>query len=114
MLGWLMLNLILLIVLAWDSSAKWAALQHSVEALACRLDDMEERSIEAQRQQRRDEVDMQETQESISRLTSKTSALQHRVETLTARLEQLKGPAGERENPKVRKAVDAFMSSFRA
>jgi hypothetical protein len=107
MLGWLMLVLVLLIVLAWDSSAKWAALQRSVEALTIRLDDMEEQHREAQEQRSRDGEAMQK---STWRLACRVAALQHRVEALTARLDMIEEPVGD--NPKVRTAVREFMSSF--
>jgi hypothetical protein len=107
MLEWIMLNLTLLIVLAWDSSAKWAAVRRSVEALAIRLDDMEERSLEVQERHVRDEEEMQE---SIWRLACRVAALQHRVEALNARLDMVEEPSGD--NPKVRTAVRAFVSSF--
>jgi phage shock protein A len=109
LLGWTMLFLILLIVIVWDSSAKWATLARGIKTLARRLDEMEERHTEVQELHRRDQEEMQG---SIWRVRCRVAALQHRVEALTARLDIIEEPAPTRANPKVKTAVRAFISSF--
>jgi hypothetical protein len=107
MLAWLMLILVLLIVITWDSCAKSLALQDSIKVLTGRLDDMEDRYMETQEQRR---ISEQEMQDSIWRLACRVAALQHRAEALTARLDVVEEPAGK--EPKVRTALREIVPSF--
>jgi hypothetical protein len=107
MLAWLMLILVLLIVITWDSCAKSLALQDSIKALTSRLDDVEERYMEAQEQHR---INEQEMQESMWRLACRVAALQHRAEALTARLDIIEEPTAK--EPKVRTALREVLPSF--
>jgi hypothetical protein len=108
MLSWFIVILLtLLILLVWDLSAKCLMLQHRAGVSAIRLGEMEERRVASDKQHRRNDEEMQA---SISRLAWTMSALQRRVDAVHTRLDLIDQTTSD--NPEVRAAVNAFISSF--